>query len=269
MGAGDLNKGRLSSGLGGSLGRGGASPAARSQTAHRGHQMPRQAPRASPLARGQAARQPLPPLFATADSSSSRLYVNDVTPHTQTARAHPGRLSAKAPAIMSAASQARPYLDGPNRAHRRTKFKHASLGVAFGLGLANVVAATLGACPCHTRQHIASHTREHTHRALAARKRLQVGVVEARYHVRKQHLALQVVDETAPVAQKLPKRAKPRCRRLVVNTQRNAGFRRIMTAQVELGKRLAPAARHAPWRAIRSASSAASASLKSAPALVV
>ena len=117
------------------------------------------------------------------------------------------------------------------------KFKHASLGVASGLGLANVVAATLGTCPCHTRQHIASHMREHTHRALAARKRLQVGVVETRYHVRKQHLALQVVDETAPVAQKLPKRAKPRCRRLVVNTQRNAGFRRIMTAQVELGKR--------------------------------
>ena len=117
------------------------------------------------------------------------------------------------------------------------KFKHASLGVAFGLGLANVVAATLGTCPCHTRQHIAGHTREHAHRALAARKRLQVGVVETRYHVRKQHLALQVVDEAAPVAQKLPQRTEPRCRRFVVNTQRNPGFRRIMTAQVELGKR--------------------------------
>ena len=35
-------------------------PAARPQTAHRGHQMPWQAPRASPPARGQAARRPLP-----------------------------------------------------------------------------------------------------------------------------------------------------------------------------------------------------------------
>ena len=100
-----------------------------------------------------------------------------------------------------------------------------------------VATAPLGRRPRHTRQHIAGHARKHAHRALAARKRQQVGIVETRYHVREQHLALQVVDETAPVAQKLPKRAKPRCRRLVVNAQRNAGFRRIMTAQVELGKR--------------------------------
>ena len=117
------------------------------------------------------------------------------------------------------------------------KLEYASLGVALGIGTANVAAAALGTRPRYARQHIAGHAREHAHRALAARKRLQVGIIEARDHVRKQHLALQVVDETAPVAQKLPKRAKPRCGCLVVDTQRNAGFRRIMTAQIELGKR--------------------------------
>ena len=117
------------------------------------------------------------------------------------------------------------------------KLEHTSLGIAFWLRLAVVATASFGTRPRNARQHVAGHAREHAHCALAARKRLQVGIVETRDHVREQHLALQVVDETAPVAQKLPKRAKPRCRRLVVDTQRNAGFRRIMTAQVELGKR--------------------------------
>ena len=98
------------------------------------------------------------------------------------------------------------------------KLEHTSLGIAFWLRLAIVSTASLGRRPRHTRQHVAGHARKHTHRALAARKRLQIGIVETRYHVRKQHLALQVVHETAPVAQKLPKRAKPRCRRLVVDT---------------------------------------------------
>ena len=117
------------------------------------------------------------------------------------------------------------------------KLEHTSLGIAFWLRLAVVATASFGTRPRNARQHVAGHARKHAHRALAARKRLQVGIVETRDRVREQHLALQVVDETAPVAQKLPKRAKPRCRRLVVDTQRNAGFRRIMTAQVELGKR--------------------------------
>ena len=117
------------------------------------------------------------------------------------------------------------------------QLEYAGLGVTFGLGLSGGIAAALVARPRHARQHVAGHTRKHAYRALAARKRLQVGIVETRDHVREQHLALQVVDETAPVAHKLPKRAKPRCRRLVVNAQRNPGFRRIMTAQVELGKR--------------------------------
>ena len=117
------------------------------------------------------------------------------------------------------------------------KLKHTSLGIAFWLRLAIVATASLGRRPRHTRQHIAGHAREHAHRALATRKRLQVGIVAAGNHIRKQNLTLQVVDETAPVAQKLPKRAKPRCGCLVVDTQRNAGFRRIMTAQIELGKR--------------------------------
>ena len=117
------------------------------------------------------------------------------------------------------------------------KLEHASLGIAFWLRLAIVVTASLGRRPRNARQHVAGHARKHAHCTLAARKRLQIGIVETRDHVREQHLALQVVDESAPVAQKLPKRAKPRCRRLVVDTQRNAGFRRIMTAQVELGKR--------------------------------
>ena len=117
------------------------------------------------------------------------------------------------------------------------KLEHTSLGIAFWLRLAIVATASLGRRPRNARQHVAGHARKHAHCALAARKRLQVGIVETRDHVREQHLTLQVVDETAPVAQKLPKRAKPRCRRFVVNTQRNPGFRRIMATQVELGKR--------------------------------
>ena len=117
------------------------------------------------------------------------------------------------------------------------KLEHTSLGIAFWLRLAVVATASFGTRPRNARQHVAGHAREHAHCALAARKRLQVGIVETRDHVREQHLALQVVNETAPVAHKLPKRAKPRCRRLVVNAQRNPGFRRIMTAQVEFGKR--------------------------------
>ena len=117
------------------------------------------------------------------------------------------------------------------------KLEHTSLGIAFWLRLAVVATASFGTRPRNARQHVAGHARKHAHRALAARKRLQVGIIETRDHIREQHLALQVVDKTSPVAQKLPKRAKPRCRRLVVDTQRNTGFRRIMTAQVELGKR--------------------------------
>ena len=52
------------------------------------------------------------------------------------------------------------------------KLKHTSLGVAFGLGLANAVAAALGTRSRHARKHIAGHACEHAHRALAARKRL-------------------------------------------------------------------------------------------------
>ena len=117
------------------------------------------------------------------------------------------------------------------------KLEHTSLGIAFWLRLAIVATASLGRRPRHTRQHIAGHTREHTHRALAARKRLQVGVVETRYHVRKQHLALQVVHKAAAIAQKLPQRTEPRRRGLVVNTQGSAGRSGIVTAQIELGKR--------------------------------
>ena len=51
------------------------------------------------------------------------------------------------------------------------QLEHTSLGVAFGLGLANAVAAALGTRSRHARKHIAGHTREHAHRALAARKR--------------------------------------------------------------------------------------------------
>ena len=117
------------------------------------------------------------------------------------------------------------------------QLKHARLGVAFGTWLVRTTAAALGARPRHARQHIAGHARKHAHRALAARKRLQVDIIETRDHIRKQHLALQVVDEAAPVAQKLPQRTEPRRGRLVVNTQRSAGHRRIVAAQVELGKR--------------------------------
>ena len=117
------------------------------------------------------------------------------------------------------------------------KFKHASLGVALGIGLANVAAAALGRRPRHTRQHIAGHAREHAHRALTARKRLQVGIVAAGNHIRKQHLALQVVHKAAAIAQKLPQRTEPRRRGLVVNTQGSAGRSGIVTAQIELGKR--------------------------------
>ena len=236
--AGNLYKGRLSGGLGGSLGRGGTLPQRRGLKQH--------------TAGIKGGSQ----IFAHCRLLAGKQH-NDLSPIVRHGRQQLEQAVRKRRDTAHAyGAGARRQVIGQGIGHNVSrlagldhistvqtarigaqKFKHASLGVAFGLGLANVVAATLGACPCHTRQHIASHTREHTHRALAARKRLQVGVVEARYHVRKQHLALQVVDETAPVAQKFPKRAKPRCRRLVVNTQRNAGFRRIMTAQVELSKR--------------------------------
>ena len=117
------------------------------------------------------------------------------------------------------------------------QLEHASLGVALGIGLANVAAAALGTRSRYARQHIAGHAREHAHRALTTRKRLQVGIVATDNHVREQHLALHVVDEAAAIAHKLPQRTEPRRRRLIVDTQRGASNRRIVTAHVELGKR--------------------------------
>ena len=117
------------------------------------------------------------------------------------------------------------------------QLEHASLGVAFWLRLAIIATASPGRRPRHTRQHIAGHAREHAHRALTARKRLQVGIVAAGNHIRKQHLALQVVHKAAAIAQKLPQRTEPRRRGLVVNTQGSAGRSGIVTAQIELGKR--------------------------------
>ena len=117
------------------------------------------------------------------------------------------------------------------------QLKHASLGVALGIGLANVAAAAPGTRSRYARQHIAGHAREHAHRALTARKRLQVGIVATGDHVREQHLALHVVDEAAAIAHKLPQRAEPRRGGFVVNAQRGASNRSIVTAHVELGKR--------------------------------
>ena len=236
--AGNLYKGWLSGGLGGSLGRGGTLPQRRGLKQHT----------AGIKGRGK--------LLAHCRLLAGKQH-NDLSPIVRHGRqqleqavrkrcdaAHTHRAGARRKVVGQHLGNKVSRLAGLDHVSTvqaarigTQQLEHASLGVALGIGPANVAAAALGTRSRYTRQHIASHTREHTHRALAARKRLQVGVVEARYHVRKQHLALQVVDETAPVAQKLPKRAKPRCRRLVVNTQRNAGFRRIMTAQVELGKR--------------------------------
>ena len=116
------------------------------------------------------------------------------------------------------------------------QLKHAGLGVTFGLGPSGGIAAAFVARPRHARQHVTGHTREHAYRALAARERLQSSVVAAVDHVREQHLALKVVHKAAAIAHKLPQRAEPRCGRLVVDTQRNPSFCRIMTTQVELGK---------------------------------
>ena len=99
------------------------------------------------------------------------------------------------------------------------KLENAGLGVAFGLGLSGGIAAAFVARPRHARQHIAGHTRKHAHRALAARERLQSSVVAAVDHVREQHLALKVIHKAAAIAHKLPQRTEPRRRGLVIDTQ--------------------------------------------------
>ena len=89
------------------------------------------------------------------------------------------------------------------------QLEHTNLGIAFRTRLVRTTAAALGTRPRHTRQNIAGHACEHAHRALAARKRLQVGIIETRDHIREQHLALQVVDKATAITQKLPQRTEP------------------------------------------------------------
>ena len=238
MGAGDLNKGRLSGGPASSIRRGGVLPQRRDLKqhtadikcrgkllAHRRLLAGKQHDDLSPIVRHgrQQLEQTVRKRRDTAHAygaGARRQAIGQDTGHNVSRLAGLDHISTVQTARVGA-----------------QKLKHTSLGVAFWLRLAIVATASLGRRPSHTRQYVAGHAREHAHRALTARKRLQVDIIETRDPVRKQHMALQVVDEIAPVAQKLPKRAKPRRRRLVINAQRDTSCRRIMTAQVELGKR--------------------------------
>ena len=236
--AGNLYKGRLSGGLGGSLGRGSTLPQRRGLKQHA----------AGIKCRGK--------LLAHCRLLAGKQH-NDLSPIVRHGRqqleqavrkrrdtAHADGADAPRKVVGQHLAHKVSHLAGLDHASTvqaarigAQQLEHASLGVALGIGLANVAAAALGTCSRYARQHIAGHAREHAHRALTARKRLQVGIVATGDHVREQHLALHVVDEAAAIAHKLPQRTKPRRWGFVVNAQRGASNRSIVTAQVELGKR--------------------------------
>ena len=236
--AGNLYKGRLSGGLGGSLGRGGTLPQRRDLKQHA----------AGIKCRGK--------LLAHRRLLAGKQH-NDLSPIVRHGRQQLEQAVRKrCGAARAYGAGARRQAIGQDTGHNISRLagldhastvqaarigtqqlEHASLGVALGIGPANVAAAALGTRSRYARQHIAGHAREHAHRALTARKRLQVRIVATGDHVREQHLALHVVDKAAAIAHKLPQRTKPRRGGFVVNAQRGASNRSIVTAQVELGKR--------------------------------
>ena len=236
--AGNLYKGRLSGGLGGSLGRGGTLPQRRGLKQYA----------AGIKGRGQ--------LLTHRRLLASEQH-NDLSPVVrrggqqleQAVRkrcdvAHTYRAGARRKVVGQHLGHKVSRLAGLDHVSTvqaarigTQQLEHASLGVALGIGPANVAAAALGTRSRYARQHIAGHAREHAHRALTARKRLQVGIAATGDHVREQHLALHVVDEAAAIAHKLPQRTKPRRGGFVVNAQRGASNRSIVAAQIKLGKR--------------------------------
>ena len=216
--AGNLYKGRLSGGLGGSLGRGGTLPQRRGLKQYA----------AGIKGRGQ--------LLTHRRLLASEQH-NDLSPVVrrggqqleQAVRkrcdvAHTYRAGARRKVVGQHLGHKVSRLAGLDHVSTvqaarigTQQLEHAGLGVALGIGLANVAAVALGTRSRYARQHIAGHAREHAHRALTARKRLQVGIAATGDHVREQHLALHVVDEAAAIAHKLPQRTKPRRGGFVVN----------------------------------------------------
>ena len=216
--AGNLYKGRLSGGLGGSLGRGGTLPQRRGLKQHA----------AGIKGRGQ--------LLTHRRLLASEQH-NDLSPVVRHGRqqleqamrkrcdvAHTYRAGARRKVVGQHLDHKVSRLAGLDHVSTvqaarigTQQLEHASLGVALGIGPANVAAVALGTRSRYARQHIAGHAREHAHRALTARKRLQVGIAATGDHVREQHLALHVVDEAAAIAHKLPQRTKPRRGGFVVN----------------------------------------------------
>ena len=236
--AGNLYKGRLSGGLEGSLGRGGTLPQRRGLKQHTaGIKGSSQVLAHCRLLAGKQ-HNDLSPVVCHGGQQLEQAV------RKRRDAAHTYRAGARRKVVGQHLDHKVSRLAGLNHVSTvqaarigTQQLKHASLGVALGIGPANVAAAALGTRPRYARQHIAGHAREHAHRTLTARKRLQVGIVATGNHVREQHLALHVVDKAAAIAHKLPQRTKPRRGGFVVNAQRGASNRSIVTAHVELGKR--------------------------------